>query len=237
MSWNIAICDDEQVEIQYLQKIVLDWAHTGHHNISINLFPSSEAFLFNHENDKNFDILLLDIQMGDMDGVELAKLLRNSDKLVQIIFITGFPDFIAEGYEVSALHYLMKPVKEEKLFEVLDKAVSRLQKDEKSLFCNVDGENIRISLGDILYCENFGHNVNIAVKEMVLETKMSFAELEKQLDDTFICCHRSYIVGIRHVKSITKTDVILENAKAIPLSRRLYHETNQAFIKYFKGDL
>ena len=129
MSLHIGICDDEQVEIQYLQKIVLDWAHTGHHNISINLFPSSEAFLFNHENDKNFDILLLDIQMGDMDGVELAKLLRNSDKLVQIIFITGFPDFIAEGYEVSALHYLMKPVKEEKLFEVLDKAVSRLQKD------------------------------------------------------------------------------------------------------------
>ena len=83
--------------------------------MQISLFTSAEHFLFSYGREKDFDILLLDIEMGDMDGVTMAKKLRQENHAIQIIFITGYSDYIAEGYEVAALHYLMKPVREENM--------------------------------------------------------------------------------------------------------------------------
>ncbi len=123
---NISICDDEQIEREYLTNLVQKWGDKQGHFLRVKTFESGESFLFNYEDDKVVDILLLDIQMKEIDGVALAKKIRETNSQVQIVFITGISDFIAEGYEVAALHYLMKPVKEEKLFEVLSKAVDRL---------------------------------------------------------------------------------------------------------------
>ena len=83
------------------------------------MFPSAESFLFDYAEQKNYDFLLLDIEMPSMNGVELAQKIRQENNAVQIIFITGYSDFMAEGYEVSALHYLMKPVSFDKLSKVL----------------------------------------------------------------------------------------------------------------------
>lgn len=99
------------------------------------------------END--YDILLLDVEMGGMDGVTLAKKLRQGNETVQIVFITGYSDYIAEGYEVAALHYLMKPVDEQKLFSVLDRAVEKLRKDEKTLTVESGGATVRIPVRQI----------------------------------------------------------------------------------------
>lgn len=83
--------------------------------VQTDSFSSAENFLFYYAEECDYDILLLDVEMGAMDGVTMAKKLRQSNDTVQIIFITGYSDYIFEGYEVAALHYLMKPVKEEKL--------------------------------------------------------------------------------------------------------------------------
>jgi DNA-binding LytR/AlgR family response regulator len=174
--------------------------------------------------------------MKSINGVDLAKRIRKDNETVQIIFITGFPDFMAEGYEVSALNYLMKPVREEKLFEVLDKARKSLHRKQRSILITSDGEVHRISIGQIMLCESFAHRTVITTKTKIYDVKLPISELESQLDDTFIRCHRSYIAAINHISRISKTDVLLDNGKKIPLSRRLYDEVNQAFIKYFKGD-
>ena len=107
---NIAVCDDELIEIEYLTSLTQEWAKSTKTAVNISGFASAEAFLFRYEEDKNFDILLLDIQMKAMDGIELAEKIRESNSSVQIVFITGFPDYISRGYDVSALHYLIKPV-------------------------------------------------------------------------------------------------------------------------------
>jgi two-component SAPR family response regulator len=145
MKLNIAICDDEQTKLKYLHMIVCRWANERETTVDISTFESSESFLFIYAENKSFDILLLDIEMGKMNGVELAKHIRNGNETTQIIFITGFPDFISEGYEVAALHYLMKPVKEKKLFEVLDKAQKSLNQKQKSIVITVEGETHRRS--------------------------------------------------------------------------------------------
>lgn len=232
MDIHIAICDDEESQITYLHKIVSNWAQAEKRNVGITTFDSAEAFMFSFEEDKSFDILLLDIQMKEMDGIQLAKQLRNTDERTQIIFITGYPDFIAEGYEVSALHYLMKPVNEDKLFEILNKAVMRLTIIPRTILFPKAGGSIRIPADDILYAESFSHTVMLYTKSGMEEFNTRITDMEKLLDNGFFRCHRSYIVSMKHVRRVTKKAVLLDNGKEIPLSRSLYDGANQMFIKY-----
>ena len=235
MKINICICDDEKSQTDLLHMLVKKWANENNKTIAVSVFHNAESFLFHYEDDKSQDILLLDIQMDALSGVDLAKLLRKENGFVQIIFITALPEFIAEGYEVSALHYLIKPVKEDKLFGVLDKAAERLKKSEETLLVHTSDETIKILLSDIIFIESFAHYIHIQTKKGKLETRTNIGEMERLLGDAFIRCHRSYIAGLRHISRITKTEVIFDNRNKIPLSRRLYTDVNLAFITYHKG--
>ena len=240
MKYKIAICDDREADARYVASAVNRWADSSQVAAEIQIFPSGESFWFHYEEEKDFDILLLDIEMEAISGVELARRIRRDNDGVQIIFITGFSDFMSEGYEVSALHYLMKPVSHEKLREVLDRAAVILNKREESLIFSVDGEALRVAVGDIVCVEAFAHDCSLTTVKTNFRVKMSITAVEKLLVEKaqgeFVRCHRSYIVGIKYIKSIKKADITLDNGMVIPLSRGNYQEVNQAFIRYFKGE-
>ena len=153
MTYKIAICDDSQADREYISNLVLRWSENATQMVQIDVFASAENFLFQYEEKKDYDVLLLDIEMGAMDGVTMAKKLRLENDTIQIVFITGYSDYIAEGYEVAALHYLMKPIKEDKLFEVLDRAIEKLSKNEKVLTYENGGEMVRIPIYQIRFAE------------------------------------------------------------------------------------
>lgn len=236
MEYRIAICDDSEADRQYVLSILQHWANQNHHLLDVHLFSSAESFLFHANQACDFDILLLDIEMGAMDGVQMAKTIRQKSDAVQIVFITGYADYIAEGYEVSALHYLMKPVKEAKLFSVLDRAVQMLNKQEAALLLPVDGQTVRIPVSQIQVVEAFAHSVSIVTPSCTWSVRMSISDIEKQLGDGFVRCHRSYLVGLRHVASLSKTDVTLDNGRIVPMSRSAAQQMHRAFISYYAGD-
>ena len=229
MEIKIAVCDDEPEQAQYIKSIVSKWDN----KVTIDMFGGAENFKAAWSENKNFDILLLDIEMGGQNGVELARDLRKTDEKLVIIFITGFSDYISEGYDVSALHYLMKPVKEDKLFEVLNKAVKNLAQTNKSLVLAVDGEAHRIPLSEIRYIEAQDHYVVIRAVSREYKTKMNLSEIEKSLDNGFFRCQRSFIVNLKFVYKITRAFIVLDDMTEIPLSRNLYEAANQAVIKFF----
>lgn len=235
MNYKIAICDDESAAQKYLSSLVDYWAHLSDNTAAISIFESAEAFLFDYTEKKDYNILLLDIEMGKLNGVELARQIRADNKSVQIVFITGYPDFIAEGYEVSALHYLIKPVSGKKLSEVLNRAVANLDKTDRAVLFNVGGETVRVAVDKIMFAEAFSHLVEINTTNNSFEVRMPISEVGKLLGEGFVRCHRSYITGLIHISRITKTDVILDNGKQIPLARGAYSEVNQAFISFYKG--
>lgn len=119
----------------------------------IDVFPSAERFLTRYERRRDVDILLLDVEMGSMDGVALAKAVRKAGGTMQIVFVTGYSDYIDEGYDVEALNYLMKPVDAAKLFDVLDKAVVRMRRDSRCLDLQCAEGLMRIPLADIRYLD------------------------------------------------------------------------------------
>ena len=235
MKLNIAICDDEQNQIQYIKDIVSAWAETSGHFPAFAEFPSAEAFLFDYDENQNNDILLLDIEMAKMNGIDLAKKVREGNNRVQIVFITGYPDFMSEGFEVAALHYLMKPVKKEKLFSVLDRAVENIAKSPRFLLLPMGKETLRVYAEDIRYAESDGHYILLHVGKETHRLRMTIPEIEKELGEGFFRTGRSFVVGLKYVVRITKTTVYLEDGTEFPLGKGLYDDMNKALIRYLRG--
>lgn len=229
MRYKIAICDDCDVDRQYILNMVTLWGERSGHIVHIDAFSSAENFLFHYAEESDYDILLFDIEMGEMDGVTMAKKLRKENDTVQIVFITGYSDYILEGYEVAALHYLMKPVKTEKLCAVLDRAAQKLAKNEKVLNFEVAGEMIRVPIYQIRYADVFGNYVTIHASSDVT-VKMTLSELEKQLDERFYRAGRSCIVNLSQISRVTKAEIKLSDGTAIPLPRGAYDGINRAII-------
>lgn len=229
MTYSIAICDDSSADREYISALAEGWAKQANIKVHLVPFSSAENFLFRAEEEVPFDILLLDIEMGAMDGVTLAKKIRQKNETVQIVFITGYSDYIAEGYEVSALHYLMKPVKQDKLYSVLNRAVEKLARNEKILQFQTAGELVRIPIYQIRYADVSGNYVTVHAATDVT-VKMTLGELEKELDDRFYRVGRSAIVNLGCISRVTKTDIFLNDGTAIPLPRGAYEGLNRAII-------
>lgn len=229
MKYKIAICDDSEADRQYVLHMVTSWAEGAGHMVHTDTFSSAENFWFHYAEENDYDLLLLDIEMGEMDGVTMAKQLRRTNDTVQIVFITGYSDYISEGYEVAALHYLMKPVKEEKLFAVLDRATEKLSKNEKVLNFEVSREMVRVPVYQIRYADVFGNYVTIHAMQDIT-VKMTLGDLEKQLDERFYRVGRSVIVNLTQISRVTKTEIKLLDGTAIPLPRGAYDGINRAII-------
>jgi DNA-binding LytR/AlgR family response regulator len=233
---NLTICEDEPATRALLTRLTKEWASSRIRSVCISSYENAESFLFHYEDDKSADILLLDIQMGPMDGMTLAKTIRKDNNNVQIIFITAISDYIAEGYDVSAVHYLLKPIKGEKLHTALDKAAANLSQPKRTITLDTAEGIAIIPIDTITHIEALDHDLLINQQTGTVSCKMPLYKLEETLSDTrFVKIHRSYLVNLAYVKRITRTDIILDNGKTLPLSRRLYKEVNAALMRYVTG--
>jgi DNA-binding LytR/AlgR family response regulator len=238
MEIRIAVCDDKTEQAQYIKFITEKWAEQNRVSIKAYMFGSAESLKAEISENNKFDILLLDIEMGEpagQNGVELAKELRLSGDKTVIIFITAIADYISEGYDVSALHYLMKPIKEDKFFDVLDRAYKNITETQKFLIITSEGKDYRILFDDIMYIEAVRNYVIIKTISEQYEVRRNISKIEEELDNSFFRCQRSFIAGLRHIKYISKTEVLLNNGETISLSRNIYKDLYKAFIDYFKG--
>lgn len=236
--FRIALCEDEAPQAALLEDWVRAWASERGRAITLASYPSAEALLFAREEVPMPDLLLLDIQMPGMDGLTLARQLRAEDPSLAIVFITGLAEHMQVGFEVSALHYLLKPLDKAQLFACLDRAAQQTQRTEPVLLLRGAEGTRRLMQRDILYIEAFAHTVAVHAVAGVYEAALSIGTCWAQLEAAlFVRPHRSYIVGIRHIHAITKGSLTLEDGTSLPVSRRQYEETNRAFLRFYtRGD-
>lgn len=213
MKLNIAIIDNEAPFRKSIATAVDEWVKKSKISATINEYSSAESFLFVYEEKKDYDLLLLDIEMDGINGVEMAKRIRHEDETVQIIFITGYPDYMCQGYDLSALHYLIKPVSNEKLFEVLDRALKNIKKGGNRVIFTTDGGEKVVALDAILYAESYSHNMHIVTTDGAFDVRMTISSLAEVLGSEFISTHRSYIVNLSHIVFLSKSDMTLDSGK------------------------
>ncbi len=231
---HIAVCDDETEQRTYLIQLVREWfLQQPSLYADVKGFPSAEAFLFEYEENKDWQLLVLDIEMKQMSGMSLAKKLRSEGNSVPIVFVTGYDDYMEEGYDVEALHYLMKPLSVERFHLVLNRAL--LTKEEpRHIFETAEGD-ILLSNSSIWYAEAEGHYCTLYTKDKSYRLRCSISALEKQLEGAgFEKPHRSYLVNLRHVILIKPQEVILDDERSIPLSRNVHRQFHMAFIKLYQ---
>lgn len=233
----IGLCDDNDVQLGYLKSLVASWMKLSNVKCDIFTYTSAEQLIFENNGSFPFDLLILDIQMGQMNGMELARHIRCLDKDILLIFITGLRDYVFEGYEVGALRYLLKPLKEDQFMALLDEAFGRIDQNNRRWYIFThEGEKVKLSYDDIVYIEARGHYIELVSKNKSYELKGSIGQMYKELGENgFFCTHRSYMVNLKHLERINKSDCMMSNGASIPVSRSSYQNLNKAFIHYYRG--
>ena len=234
---RIAIVDDIASERETLKSRVAVQAGRLSLDAAVFCYASGTDFLA-CAGKEHFDLVFLDIYMGNENGVDTADHLRRIDPDCLLVFTTTSPDHALEGFRVRALHYLVKPYQEAELAALFDEIVKRFPIMDRYIEVNAAGGAVRLRFQDILYAEHYQHNIYIySADGKKYVTRQTFREFTAALTDgRFFLCSRGVLVNMEHAKDFDGTDFILNGGKRIPVSRDLAKAARTAFGDYLFHD-
>lgn len=234
---RIAICDDSSAFLQQTKFMIDHWDAPAARNIVTELFEDGDALLAAHVKNP-FDIILLDIIMPLLNGIEAARELREKDKSVKIVFLTSSTEFAVDSYTVKASNYLLKPVNPDSLFACLDELICELRSTTKSILVKGLDATHRIALSDIEHVEAQRKHVAFFLKSNhTVETLEPFYTYENTLllEDGFFKCHRSYLVNIHHIDNYTHSEIVMRSGRRIPIARSCQKHFEAAYFRVIFG--
>lgn len=225
---KIAICDDSKLDRQLLKVVIQTYFENNEEEFKIFEYELGDNLL----DDIEVELLFLDIIMN---GMKIARKLRDIQFKAPIIFLTAHADYAVESYEVYAAGYLLKPYDTNKLTLLLDEVLQRSV--QKRIAVKVKKQHRYLEINDIMYVESDKHVLNIHLKDSrVIQTTEKLSELEKTINSKrFIRCHQSYLVNMEYIKD-AKTDFILSNDIRIPIRVRGRKEIIEKYHKYYSSE-
>ncbi len=231
---KIAICDDEPIYIETTSRLLQKWA--GEHGIEMQIFTYDNGDdLIAAHTEECMDLILLDVIMPLLNGIDTAAELRANGQDVPIIFLTSSREFAVESYEVKAFHYLLKPIDEIRLFAVMDEYRKQFCKTKETFTAQTVTGFYKMTIEEVACLEaqnklvlvTFSNGTQITIREPFYKCEEIF-----HMDRGFIKCHRSYIVNLMFVEQFTKTEVTLQNGMVIPISRNNYAAFKEVYFRY-----
>ena len=233
---HFAICDDEPAQARLLSQLVSGWCAGQGEACQITCYPSAEALLFAWEDEPSADILLLDILMGQMNGMELARELRAREDETSILFITGSTEFLRDGYSVRPIQYLLKPVEPEALRRAIETDLRLHHRPHSVTFC-AGGRTLVLPIGDILYAESRNHGcvLHTARGEQFLPISLSQAE-QTLPGDRFCRCHNSFLVDLSSIRQVNGRTLYLTDGTDLTIGRRYMDQFKNRFVRYLNQD-
>ncbi len=231
---NIAVVDDEEV----IRRQINGFIKKQRPDFRVSEFVCGEELLAENP---GFDVVFLDIQMEGMDGIQAARILRQSNADTIIVFITGIKEYVFEAFDVSAFHYLLKPIEEKKFMEVLGRAVreaeKRAEQKRRQIFIRTKNQGYTLDLSNILYIESRGKKVEIhtADGEAAIQVYATMDELEGRLGDGFYRCHRGYLVNMAHIAGYDSDSIVFSGGEKVYLTRKKHGEFVKAYMWYLQN--
>ncbi len=215
---KIAVCDDEVDVLHHMKELLQKYPKA---ELQITTYQSSKELAASSE---GYDIILLDIDMEEMNGLEAAEKIRERDKNVKIIFVTGYREYTIYAFAVHAFAYLIKPVKEEELFKQLEEAVIYQKAETDTIIDMISTAGvIHQAVKDIMYCEYQNRYIILrnSKEKGFYKVKGKIKEMYEKLKPYhFALCHKSFIVNLFYVKNIKGYDIIMEDGSILPLSQK-----------------
>lgn len=234
--YNIAICDDEVSFVTELEGQIKRYIEETGTELRITVFKDGMELVENYQIE--MDLIFLDIQMKDMDGLQAAKRIREMDSKVSIIFLTSLVNYVLEGYKYQASNYIIKPMKYVRLKAELDKWLSQYKQNEKDyIIVTNDSGKYKVFLNTLHYIETYQRNVLLHTDEQEIISYKKMKEFETELKDThFVRCHASYLVNLYFVKRVEKLEIELTTGESIPISQPKRKMVMENLADYW-GDL
>lgn len=228
---NIAICDDERK----INEQIKEWLLELKPNCRVETFLSGEAFLCSPV---LFDIVFLDIQMERMNGIETARAWRKKNGDGILIFVTALKEYVFEAFDVSAFHYLLKPLKKERMADIFHRAVKEAERKKeqggRQLLVRTRKRNTTIKLKDIYYIESQGRKVEIHTVKETMEMYATMNEMERELGQGFYRCHRGYLVNMAYIAEYGADYIFLGNGEKIYMAKEKYQNFVKAYMCYLR---
>lgn len=236
---RIALCDDDEAELSKVKPLVEGFIakNQSHEQMSFRMFNDGDELLSTINKGGGYDLLILDILMPGMNGIELAAEIRCRNTDCKIIFLTSSPEFALKSYKVNAFSYLLKPFLPSELEALLEKALYEVIREKSaSIVVKEAGKLTRVKIHTIQYVESIRHTICFHLRnQQVLYcygTMNEFCEILLS-DPKFTKCHKSFIVNMDYVTSITSKDFVMSDQTIIPISRNSYKQIKDSYINYF----
>jgi DNA-binding LytR/AlgR family response regulator len=238
---KIAVCEDVGEERQLIKEYLLRYSQENLIDIQTEEFTEGEKLLSEFSS-SSFKIIFMDIYLEGISGVETAYKIREADKDCSIIFITSSADHRADGFEVGALHYLVKPVTYEAFAEAMERCRHHFASEEKYFSITSERQVLRIKFKNVLYAEVYGKAVIIHTIDGIHKIYKPLSEMADLLQEGhFLQCHRCYLVNMQHISKVLKEDFQLSNGEKIPIRKNGRQKTKDVFNDYLfssvRGDL
>lgn len=231
---RIAVCDNNEPALDYLCQCIVKLYGAKLH---IEKFRNADKLL-DCLFETAFDILLLDINLGSHNGVEIAKKIKERHSHIKIIFITGYIYYARDIFEAEPTYFLVKPVDALSVKKAIDKALDKIE-SEKAHTITISSKGMveRVTSGSILYVESKGRVVRIYEGKNTYSIYAILDELEEKLPNHFVRCHQSFIVNMKMVRHMGKQSFQLCNGDSVPISQRRYKQTKSTFLKYLGEEI
>lgn len=219
---NIAICDDNENICSIIEEMVIAYKKKSAFEIKIEVFYSGQELIEYLENDNKFDLIFLDIELGNMTGIKVANHIRNEfdDHISKIVFVTSKDGYEQKLFEVQPLNFIKKPIDSRKLKKCIQLAIKLLKIENKSFRYRKGNNIIKEDIKDILYFESKGKKIKIVTyngSDYFYESLKSIAE---ELPKIFVRPHGSFLVNFNKIKTLKSDFVLMEKGTEIPISRR-----------------
>ncbi len=230
MAYQIAVCDDEPLFCNTMEEYLSSYQKDWQKDFCVTVYHEGRELLEDISKGKFYHILLLDVEIGQENGIALAKSIREYSKQAVILFITIHDNFALQAYDVDALGYIVKPLQYERLTRLLDKSLvtvdylnEKLHLEENYLKIRMQSDVIRIPYHEILYMEKVVNRIDIHTKDRVYSTYESFRSLQNRMDNhRFPQVHQGYIVNFDAIVRIDRSGLYLDEQTMLPVSRRYY---------------
>ena len=223
---KIAICDDEQVIIKLVKPKLYEYANSHRIDLVVDEYYSGEALV---TADKNYDIIFLDYQMGRLNGLDAAKILRERNAACAIIFLTSYTHFVFDAFKVNAYRFLIKPITERKLFDTMDDYF-KMHGDDYPLLLKCDRDTICIETEDIVYLEADNKHCKLHLPKETLCCAKTMALVSKLLPKShFFKVHRAFIVNFNYILKYNSEEITLKTGEKIPVSRKYLTPFKEAY--------
>ena len=227
---TIGICDDEKELRSSLRRVIEQEAQLNGLDYKVSEYSSGEEMLKALEKDAP-ELLFLDIEMNGIDGMEAARAIRQTRKDTVIIFVTAYPDFVFQGYEVHAFHYILKPYKEEKIKEVFRMALEELNLQAEQYYAvEQKSGTLRLRLKEVRYFQSDRKKVIAETTEGKIEFYGKLSDIETSLPEYFIRIHNRYLVNLNYVTKVESSQCVCAD-EALPVSRGCKQNRAVAFAK------